>query len=186
MRLLSVITALLVPSVVLAVFADEAYQIDYHHALLGIPQEDNTFVHQPVASSKASLLYTHKDKSLLGAVNPKDGSIVWRQQVHSAVNSSAAVLRAGNDGDVVATGTDGQVAAWAASDGRLIWSHDFAEKAQIKDVKFLELKGDGSTTGAKDVLVLYLGSQAVVERRDADTGDLKWSFTDARYVPHVR
>lgn len=181
MRLLSLLTASLIPVSTLAIFADEAFQIDYHHALLGIPKEDSTFVYQPVASSKASLIYTLTEKALIGAINPKDGSIVWRQRLHGAVNSLTAVLRAGGE-NVVATGTDSQVSAWQASDGRLIWSHEFGDDVKVKDVRFLELKEDGSTSGSKDVLVLYQGSTIGVERRDAETGEVKWQFSDARYA----
>ena len=41
-----------------AVHQDEAYQIDFHHALLGIPQAHTSFFHKPSVDSKASLLYT--------------------------------------------------------------------------------------------------------------------------------
>ena len=182
MRLLNLFAASLIPASAFAVFADEAFQIDYHHALLGIPREENTFVHQPVASSKASLIYTLTDQALIGAVNPKDGSIVWRQQLHSISNSSSwSVLRAGGE-NIVAAGAETQLAAWQASDGRLIWSHEFANDIRVKDVRFLELKEDGSTGGSKDVLVLYEGSTNGVERRDAETGEFRWQFIDARYV----
>ncbi|KIW04497.1 uncharacterized protein PV09_04254 [Verruconis gallopava] len=177
MRFWSVVTALLLPLSTLAVFADEAYQVDYHHALLGIPREDNTFVHIPIASTKAALIYTLSEKNIVGAVNPKDGSIVWRQQLRTG-STAKALLRASADGDnIVVTGVDGQAAAWQASDGRLIWSHEF--EGTIGDVQFLELAQDGSTTGAKDVLLLYQGANTVVERRDADTGTLKWQLVDA-------
>jgi hypothetical protein len=66
---------------VYAIIADGAYHIDYHLALLGIPRSGNTFFHQPSASSSASLLFTISEKGVLGAVNPKDGSLVWRQSL---------------------------------------------------------------------------------------------------------
>lgn len=181
MQLLFALTALLLPST-LAIFADEAYEIDYHHALLGIPQEANTFIHQPHTTTKASLIYTLTDKSLIGAVNPKDGAIVWRQQLHAGVNSSAAVFRACHDQDVVATGTDTQVAAWTATSGRLIWAEPFTEEGQIKDIRFLQLGEDGSATGVRDILVLFAGAAPVVQRRDGTTGQLKWQYKDAGYA----
>lgn len=184
MRLLQLLAASLIPASTLAVFADEAFQVDYHHALLGIPQEENTFVYAPVAASKASLIYTLTEKYLFGAVNPKDGSIVWRQQLHGTSNSSNAVLRAGGE-NVVATGAGSQVAAWQASDGRMIWSHEYGADTTVKDVHFLELKEDGTTAGSKDVLVVFQGTISGVERRDVDTGEVKWQFVDARYVRRV-
>jgi ER membrane protein complex subunit 1 len=170
MRLLLALTAILPFG--LAVFRDEAYQIDYHHALLGIPEEQNTFFHPPNPNSKASLVYTLSEKSLIGAVNPKDGSIVWRQQLPSAVNSSVALLRPAEGQDVVASATDSDVAAWTASDGRLVWSAGFEEKGQVIGLSFVD----------HDVLVLFQGAHPVLQRRDGSTGEVKWQFEDTRFV----
>ena len=68
----------------LAIFVDEVNDIDFHHALLGVPSPQSTFFHRPSSSSNASLLYTLSDRLVLGAVNPKDGSLVWRQDRHSS------------------------------------------------------------------------------------------------------
>jgi outer membrane protein assembly factor BamB len=180
MRLPIILTGLLIRSV-LAVFPDEAYEIDYHHALLGLPKGDSSFFHQPNANSKASLIYTLSEKSVIGAVNPKDGALVWRQSLPSAVNSSAALLRTGDDQDVVVSATDSEVAAWAASDGRLIWSYTFRQEGLIKDVALLELVDGASSTGVKDVLVLFQGSFPIVQRLDGATGAIKWQYGDSRY-----
>lgn len=126
------------------------------------------------------MLFTLTDKSLFGAVNPKDGSIVWRQQLHSVSNSSNAVLRAGGD-NVLATAAGSQVATWQASDGRLIWSHDYGQDVVVKDAIFLGVKGEGSAIGSQDILVLYQGASSGIERRDLETGEVKWQYTDARY-----
>jgi outer membrane protein assembly factor BamB len=180
MRLPIILTGLLIRSV-LAVFPDEAYEIDYHHALLGLPKEVSTFFHQPHANSKASLIYTLSEKSVIGAVNPKDGALVWRQQLLSAVNSSASLLRTAEEQDVVVSATDSQVAAWTASDGRLIWSNTFKHEGQIKDVTLLELVDGASSTGVKDVLVLFQGTFPIVQRLDGATGAIKWQYGDTRY-----
>ena len=173
-------TASLIPACAFAVFADEAYQTDYHHALLGIPREASTFVHQPVAASKASLIYTLTEKGLVAAVNPKDGSILWRQQLPGANSTSQAVLKAGRE-NVVASASTSQVASWQASDGRLIWSHDYGHDVAVKDVQFLQFNEDGSTTGAQDLVVLYESSTAVVvERRDAPNT----AYTAVTTTPH--
>jgi outer membrane protein assembly factor BamB len=165
----------------LSIFIDEAFKNDYHHALLGLPEEPNTFFHQPHANSKASLIYTLSERSVIGAVNPKDGALVWRQPLPSAINSTAAFLRTGEDQDVVVSATDSQVAAWTASDGRLIWSHTFPEEGLIKDVTLLELVDGASSNGVKDVLVLFQGSHPIVQRLDGTTGDIKWQYGDMRY-----
>src|SRR5271156_785894 len=64
---------------VYAIFTDEAYHIDYHHALLGVPERHNLLFRRPHASSNASLLYAVSDKAVLGAINPRDGALLWRQ-----------------------------------------------------------------------------------------------------------
>lgn len=174
MRLLLALTATL--PLAAAVFRDEAYQIDYHHALLGIPEAENTFFHTPNPSSKASLIYTLSEKSLIGAINPKDGAVVWRQRLESAVNSSRALLRPGEGVDLVASATDGEVAAWAAKDGRLVWREEFEEVGQAVSLGFVE----------KDVVVLHQGAHPVVQRRDGSTGAILWQFGDTRYVAFLR
>src|ERR1700719_4597891 len=82
----------------LAIFADEVNHVDFHYALLGIPSAQRTFFHRPSSSSNASLLYTLSEKSFLGAVNPKDGSIVWRQNLARWSDAAAveSFLRAGD------------------------------------------------------------------------------------------
>ena len=68
----------LLPSA-LAVFEDEAYSVDYHHELLGLPQPHTTFFHRPRKDDKATLIYTLSDLGVLGAVHPGTGKVVWRQ-----------------------------------------------------------------------------------------------------------
>ncbi|EFR00989.1 hypothetical protein MGYG_03990 [Nannizzia gypsea CBS 118893] len=121
----SLLWASLVPTA-LAILADEAYHIDYHHALLGQPGAGNTFFHRSNPSSVASLLYTHSDKNILGAVNPKDGSVVWRQNIteyfpQAAGSSSEAFLRAADNDDALVSAFGNGVSAWDAIDGRFRW-----------------------------------------------------------------
>lgn len=168
MRLLLALTALL--PLVAAVFKDEAYNIDYHHALLGLPQPKNTFFHPPNPASKASLIYTLSEKAIIGAVNPKDGAVVWRQRLDAATNASSALLREGEGVDIVASATDAEIAVWAAKDGRLVWREAFKETGNTVGLRFLE----------KDVVVLYKGASPVVQRRDGSTGAVLWEFSDAR------
>jgi ER membrane protein complex subunit 1 len=115
MRLLSALFATLLPTV-LAVFQDEAWQVDYHHALLGLPQRHTTFFHRPQSSSKASLLYTLSELGLLGAINPKDGTLVWRQKLQPGPQSNSSFLFAGDGHTSVVGGVDGQIASWSAID----------------------------------------------------------------------
>lgn len=174
MRLLLALTAIL--PLAAAVFKDEAYNVDYHHALLGLPQPQNTFFHPPNPASKASLVYTLSEKSIIGAVNPKDGAVVWRQRLYGATNASRALLREGEGVDIVASATDGEIAAWAAKDGRLVWREGFEEAGSVVGLRFLD----------KDVVVLYQGASPVLQRRDGSTGAVLWEFSDAGYVLVLR
>jgi hypothetical protein len=166
----------------LALFPDEAYKVDYQHALLGLPQHHTTFFHQPQKGSKASLIYTLSERSLLGAVNPKDGSLVWRQQLPNASNSSNSFLRASEGQAVVISGIDMQVAAWSAADGKLVWSNEYEIPGAVKDLEILEIPEGATGVASKDLIVLLQGAHATVQRIDWTTGAIKWQHTDNRYV----
>ncbi|KAK4940750.1 hypothetical protein LTR28_009055, partial [Elasticomyces elasticus] len=174
--LLAIAASLLAPA--LAVFADDAYSIDYHYALLGRPRQHSTFFHRPQAGSKASLLYTLSDQGVLGAVNPKDGNLVWRQVLDESGNSTAAFLRAGEGSDVVISACAGQIAAWSAADGRLSWRIGTAG-AEVKDLEVLELDEGRGGAELKDAVVLLDGVKPSVRRLDARTGQTKWEFEES-------
>ncbi|EMC93733.1 hypothetical protein BAUCODRAFT_75439 [Baudoinia panamericana UAMH 10762] len=167
-----------------AVFADEAWNVDYHYALLGEPKEETTFFHQPNPSSKASLIYSLSEQGVLGAINPRDGSVVWRQPLlRDDTAQNASFLRAGEDRDVVVSGLGRQVAAWNAADGRLEW--DLIVDGDLADVEILALDEGTPTTGAKDVIALSGGEHAAVRRIDGATGAVKWRHPlDGPDVPY--
>lgn len=159
-----------------AVYADDAFNVDYHHALLGLPQQHTTFFHQPNTASKASLVFSISDRNILGAVHPRDGSAVWRQDLSPLTNSSSAFLRGGEGQDTVVSGVDGHISSWSSADGRLVWRYDTGSAA-VRDLEVLELDSGSST---KDVLALHgEGSTALVTRIDGTSGKKKWesSFT---------
>ncbi|KAH7063147.1 hypothetical protein B0J12DRAFT_159393 [Macrophomina phaseolina] len=171
------LAASLVPAT-LAVFADDAYHVDYHFALLGAPRQHATFFHQPRPDSKASLLYTLSDKLVLGAINPRDGAVVWRQALAPGSSSADGRLRAGENQDTVISAVEGQVAAWDAADGKLAWSSIFKD-VPVQDLEVLELPdASAAASGVKDVVVLFGGSTSVVRRLDGQTGAVKWEFED--------
>ena len=121
-----------------ALFQDEAYHIDFHHALLGAPVPENTFFHRPSASSKGSLLYTLSEKLVLGAINPRDGSLVWRQDLAEGAKNRTFVrgfLRAPNNTNVVVSAAGNIVRAWDATDGRMIWEKE--ERGTIHSLSLL-------------------------------------------------
>ena len=165
----------------LCIFADDAYHIDYQHALLGIPLEHSTFFHRPQASSNASLLYTFSEKSVLGAVNPKDGSIVWRQYLADSASTSGGLgrLRAGDGENVVVSAIGGDISAWDALDGRLVWSSPVRDDP-VEDLEILELEEGSVNVKTKDPIVLHGGRTGTVRRFDGATGRVKWDYLDDR------
>ena len=167
-----------------AVFADEAWNIDYHYALLGEPKEDTTFFHQPNPTSRASLVYTLSNRGVVGAVNPRDGSVVWRQLLSNNVTSTqSSFLRAVEGQETVISGIDNHVTAWSAADGRLSWSLDV--NGPIEDIEILELSDGKATPSAKDALVLSSGDDPVVQRLDGASGAVKWQHKiDSADVPY--
>ncbi|KAH0538699.1 hypothetical protein FGG08_004716 [Glutinoglossum americanum] len=175
-----------VPSAI-AVFADDAYHTDYHHPLVGIPQEHNTFFHRPQASSRASLLYTLSEKLILGAINPKDGAVVWRQFLNPSSNltsSTEGFLRAGENENTVISAVGSQISAWDALDGRLAWRNEFADGV-AKDLEVIEFEDGKAKKSGKDAVVLFEGDHAVVRRISGETGDVLWEHRDGSGgIPH--
>ena len=183
--------ALLLPALasivsVLAIFADDAYHLDYHQALLGIPQSQNTFFLRPQASSSASLLYTISDKAVLGVVNPKDGSLVWRHALAGepiANGTSASLVATEGDGKVVSA--FGQhVSAWDALDGKLVWVQAVASNFHISRLEIVPSLNKGSTADvialASDELVT--GSATIITKLAGGDGRSLWEYSDNRLV----
>lgn len=172
---------------VAAIFADEAFQTDFHHALVGIPQPQTTFFHRPKSESRASLLYTVSEKGVLAAVNPKDGTLVWRHLLTAGQNETVAgqgkgCLRAGEGESVVVSGLGREVNAWGAFDGRLVWANKF--EGEVRDLEVLELPGI-SEQGAKDVVVLSAEEKkGVLRRLDGNDGAVKWEYEDHGYLAY--
>lgn len=106
---------------VLAVYLDEAYSTDFHHALLGIPPHNSTFFQKPQPSLRASLLYTQSHQGILGAVNPKDGTLVWRKRVGGGQQKRPSLLvKAEKDGAVISLYGNG-LTCLDAQTGRERW-----------------------------------------------------------------
>ena len=171
--LLALVLPIIAPSYVHAIYEDEAYKTDYHHALLGVPLPHTTFFHRPSVASKASLLYTLSEKLILGAVNPRDGSIVWRQRLATGNSTSRSFLRAEEGGGAIASAVNGEVQAWNAADGRLDWG--WVGAGPVKGLELLSRKG------YTDVLVLNEeGSNGVVRKLASGSGEIVWEHKDER------
>ncbi|KAL2861251.1 uncharacterized protein BJX67DRAFT_375484 [Aspergillus lucknowensis] len=165
----------------LAIYPDEVGHVDFHHALLGVPSSKSTFFHRPSASSNAALLYTLSEKSLLGAVNPKDGSLLWRQNLtRSAVTpgqDAEGLLRASDGSSTVISALGDYVFAWSALDGKLIWEN-WSPNMPIVDVELLELEDAGAAQSTRDAIALSGGRAGSVKRLDGTTGEIKWERHD--------
>ncbi|KAI9756278.1 MAG: hypothetical protein M1815_003862 [Lichina confinis] len=179
MRVTRVLTLLgLLAQLGRAVFVDEAFQTDYHYALVGIPREHATFFHQPHPSSNTSLLYTLTEKSVVGAINPKNGSIIWRHHLDAGANPSLGFLRAGEKQNSLISAVDAEVTAWDPWSGRAVWSNKFAD-GTIRDLEVLEFEDRLSAKRPKDAIVLLESDgRGIVRRLDGNTGDIVWEFSD--------
>jgi ER membrane protein complex subunit 1 len=176
MRFLSALVATLLPTA-LAVFQDEAGEVDYHHALLGLPQIHTTFFHQPQPSSKASLVYSLSELYILGAINPRDGSLVWRQRLQPGPNSNSTFLFRGEAHSIV-SGVDGQIACWSSIDGKLVWSAEQNLPGTLVDLNSIEI----GPSGNRDVAALFQGETTTVQRLDGKSGAPIWQYKDTRYA----
>ncbi|CAG8944199.1 unnamed protein product [Penicillium salamii] len=164
-----------------AIYSDEVNHVDFHHALLGTPSPDSTFFLKPSTASNASLLYTLSDKLLVGAVNPRDGALVWRQNLSRSADSPArgAGLLRGLDGNDALVGAAGNcISSWSAQDGKLGWEKRFAEGV-VADIELLELEDATATSGVRDTIAV-VGSDGVgiVRRLEGATGKTVWEYKD--------
>lgn len=161
----------LLPSV-RAVFADEAYSIDYHHELIGLPQPRTTFFHRPRKDEKATLLYTLSDLGVLGAVHPGTGKVVWRQILKDAEGES--YLRGVESEGSVVSAAGRTVQAWDAMNGKERWGNEF--DGLVKDLEVME-----SVAGehAKDILALFEeDGKALLRKLKGASGDVAWEHKD--------
>ena len=178
MRLLFDILRLIVISLLshtcLAIFADESYQVDYHHALLGPPQSHTTFFHRPSATSKASLLYTLSEKGIVAAINPRDGGIIWRHWLGEAQNTTNHAIADSGEGyltsaeETVISASSGLIQAWDAAQGRSRW--EWSGQGIVIGLETLE-------TGSGVVGFWQEEARSVLRRLDT-RGDVIWEYAD--------
>lgn len=160
----------------LAVYADEAYHVDYHYQLLGVPQPHTTFFHRPRPLDKATLLYTLSDLGVLGAVNPGTGDVVWRQFLAGNNESDKGFLRQVEEESTVVSAIGNRVDAWDAMSGKEIWGNVF--EGTVRDLEVMESVAAEPT--AKDILVLFEASgKGSVRKLKGISGDVAWEFKDA-------
>ncbi|KAF5488352.1 ER membrane protein complex subunit 1 [Colletotrichum fructicola] len=167
-------------SLVGAVFVDEVGDIDYHHELIGVPQVETTFFHKPRKDDKASLLYSLSDVGVVGAVNPSNGAVVWRQFLTGNITNGGGHLRAAEGEDWVVSAYGNTVQAWNAMSGRSVWWTDFT--GDIRDLEVMEL----TENGRKDVLALFEeeNGSSTLRRLNGKDGSVVFEFHDtSKTVP---
>ncbi|KAG8525901.1 uncharacterized protein KY384_000663 [Bacidia gigantensis] len=172
---LATVQILLLSRVATAVYRDEAYQIDFHHALLGIPQAHTTFFHKPSNNSKASLLFSLSENGIVGAVNPKDGTVLWRQRLGEEEKTyvGEGLLRPGEGSNTVISAFDGKVQVLDAVNGRLGWT--WQANGRVKAVSTTENAGQSLVFAA----VQEESSLGVVRCFSAEAGEEKWQHRDS-------
>ncbi len=180
MRLHAAVALVACLAPVAAVFEDEAFHIDFHYALLGLPERDATFFQRPYPGSRGSLLYSISQNQTVGAINPKDGALVWRHHLPSPL-CEGGHLRSGSDQDTVISAVGDHITAWSASDGRLVWETSF-NGAVVGDLEIMEQEDGMAADQVKDALVLLTSDKHGVRRIDGKTGREKWAFHDTRFV----
>jgi hypothetical protein len=171
---LRALVPLLWASLAVAIFQDEAYQIDYQHALLGTPIRANTFFHRPSLGSQATLFYTLSEKNVLGAINPRDGSLVWRQNLGDfAAKGTKGHLRTTNGTSEVVAGVGTAVRSFDAADGKLLWQHE-----DIGIVKSLVVPEIAGKTQDPMVLTEEIGNTRITRLNSAN-GKVVWNVDDS-------
>lgn len=180
---MSVLLSLLLP--IYAIYSDEAFHIDYHYALLGSPQSHTTFFHKPYSTTNASLLYTVSDKAVLGAVNPKDGSLLWRQLLAGQPldNASSSYLVAGEREGQLVSGYGRTVACWDALDGRLLWEHTVTAGTTITGLQAVPTLGSIANGATQDYVVLATpvdsNAHTTLTRIAGDGSGVRWQHVDS-------
>ncbi|KAK1763618.1 hypothetical protein QBC33DRAFT_549577 [Phialemonium atrogriseum] len=170
---------LALPTAVHAIFQDEVGHLDYHHELLGVPQRDTTFFHRPRRDDKASLLYTLSDVGVLGAINPSNGAVMWRQFLNDNITDGGGFVRSSDGENWICSALGHSVHAWDAISGRNRFWMDFA--GEVKDLEIMEM----TEKERKDVLALYDdGGATVLRRLNGKDGNVVWEFKEtSKNVP---
>ena len=92
-------------------------------------------------------------------------------------HNGTGLLRAGEDQDTAISAFGDHVAAWGASDGRIVWETRVGG-ATVEDLEILEQEDGIANTDSKDTLVLL--SNGEVKRLDGKSGRTKWTHHDTR------
>ena len=103
--------------------------------------------------------------------------MIWRQQLaNQAENHTASgLLKAPEAGNTLISALNGKIQTWDATDGRLVW--EWQSRGRIRSIEMAV-----SSEDEKDILALsHEGTDAIIRRLAADTGELLWEHVNARY-----
>lgn len=94
-------------------------------------------------------------------------------------NATRGYLRAGEGENTIISAVDGQVRAWDALSGKLVWGNEFND-GEVRDLEVVELEDGKEVKRAKDAVVLFGNTEGVVRRLNGNNGAVLWEFRDDR------
>ncbi|KAI6250633.1 ER membrane protein complex subunit 1 [Erysiphe necator] len=156
-----------------AILADDAYLVDYHYELLGLPLQETTFFFRPRKDDKATLLYTLSDLNVIGAINPGTGKLVWRQIIDN--QDEKGFIRSVDEEDAIITGVGGRVDCWNAMNGIMKWNVEFP--GVIRDLQVIKTITNEKTI-QKILVLLEEEEKTVLKLLQCDSGDLIWDLRE--------
>lgn len=126
------------------------------------PKEDDPVIGGGVAYSKGKLYVTNGYDELL-AVNPVDGSILWRAALPAPSRAAPTIM----DERIFVTTLDNRLVALSTMDGQILWEHaGISESAG--------LVGAASPAASRDVVIPAFSSGEVYALR-VENGSVAWT-----------
>jgi outer membrane protein assembly factor BamB len=128
-----------------------------------LPDEDDDEVIGGGIASSGGVLYVTGGYNEVLALNPADGSVLWRKSLPAASRAAPTVM----DGRVFVTTLDGRLIALNAVDGSALWEYTgLAEAAS--------LVGAASPAASRDLVVPVFSSGEITALRPGN-GSVAWS-----------
>ncbi|TVY33476.1 ER membrane protein complex subunit [Lachnellula subtilissima] len=139
-----------------AIYSDEAYSIDYHHELLGLP-------------------LPHTTSSIGRGKMKRQHYLVWRQLLAGIVGNETGFLRPVEGENTVVSAIGSRVDSWDAMSGKEKWGNIF--EGSVKDLEVIETAAGAEET--KDVLALFEDEgKSILRRLKGESGNVAWEFED--------
>jgi outer membrane protein assembly factor BamB len=119
-------------------------------------------------------LFAHAGGTVLAAIAPDDGSVIWSVQVPIALRGGPTAV---DDKGVVVTDLDGNVMMYDAKDGTLVW-----ERAGLPVTTVVYGAPSPAVSGNTMVVAGYGGDVSVIE---VNSGQVVWTDTLAAFNPRT-